>query len=84
LYLPELRDKGLDGVTLRHLLTMSAGIRYTHEDEQPPLLGLLPFNDDARSTNFPDLRRLALSVRPAPTHLGRPLSTMTLFRCSSV
>jgi CubicO group peptidase (beta-lactamase class C family) len=63
-YLPELRDKGLDGVTLRHLLTMSAGIRYAHEDEQPPLLGLLPFNDDARSTNFPDLRRLALSVRP--------------------
>jgi CubicO group peptidase (beta-lactamase class C family)/uncharacterized integral membrane protein len=63
-YLPELHDKGLDGVTLRHLLTMSAGIRYTHEDEQPPLLGLLPFNDDARGTNFPDLRRLALSVRP--------------------
>jgi CubicO group peptidase (beta-lactamase class C family) len=63
-YLPELRDKGLDGVTLHHLLTMSAGIRYAHEDEQPPLLGLLPFNDDARSTNFPDLRRLALSVRP--------------------
>jgi Beta-lactamase len=63
-YLPELRDKGLDGVTLRHLLTMSAGIPYAHEDEQPPLLGLLPFNDDARSTNFPDLRRLALSVRP--------------------
>jgi CubicO group peptidase (beta-lactamase class C family) len=52
-YLRELRDKGLDGITLRHLLTMSAGIRYAHEDEQPPLLGLLPFNDDARSTNVP-------------------------------
>jgi CubicO group peptidase (beta-lactamase class C family) len=62
-YLPELRGRGLDGVTLRHLLSMSAGIRYAHEDEQWPL-GLLPFNDDARSTNFPDLRRLALSVRP--------------------
>ena len=33
-YLPELRGKGLDGVSLRHLLTMSAGIAYTHEDEQ--------------------------------------------------
>lgn len=35
-----------------------------HEDEQPLVLGILPFNDDARATNFPDLRRLALSVRP--------------------
>jgi CubicO group peptidase (beta-lactamase class C family) len=52
-YLPELRDKGLDRITLRHLVTMSAGIRYAHENEQPPLLGLLPFNDDARSTNVP-------------------------------
>ena len=63
-YLPELRDKGLDGITLRHLLTMSAGIRYIHEDELPPLLGILPFNDDARSTNYPNLRRLALAVTP--------------------
>ena len=62
-YLPELRDKGLDGVTLRHLLTMSAGIDYQHEDEQAPLLNVLPFNDDARFTNFPNLRSLALSVR---------------------
>jgi CubicO group peptidase (beta-lactamase class C family) len=62
-YLPELRDKGLGGVTLRHLLTMSAGTHYAHEDEQPPLLGLLPYNDDARATNYPDLRSLALSVR---------------------
>ena len=63
-YLPELRGKGLDGVTLRELLTMSAGIAYRHEDEQPWLFGPLPFNDDTRATNFPDLRRLALSVRP--------------------
>jgi CubicO group peptidase (beta-lactamase class C family) len=69
-YLPELRDKGLDGVALRQLLTMSAGICYAHEDEQPPLLRILPFNDDARSTNFPDLRRLALSVRPGPDAPG--------------
>ncbi|MGK7062861.1 serine hydrolase [Bradyrhizobium sp. 1050_B9_N1_2] len=34
-YLPELRGKGLDGVTLLELLTMSAGIAYRHEDERP-------------------------------------------------
>jgi CubicO group peptidase (beta-lactamase class C family) len=63
-YLPELRGKGLDDVTIRDLLTMSAGISYAHQDEQSPLLSPLPFNDDARDTNFPDLRSLALSVRP--------------------
>jgi CubicO group peptidase (beta-lactamase class C family) len=63
-YLPELRGKGLDGVTLRHLLTMSAGVAYRHEDEQPWVFGPLPINDDTRTTNFPDLRRLALSARP--------------------
>jgi len=55
-YLPELRGKGLDGVTLRDLLTMSAGITYRHEDEQPWVFGPLPFNDDTRTTNFPDLK----------------------------
>jgi|SRR5580692_8799485 CubicO group peptidase (beta-lactamase class C family) len=58
-YLPELRGKGLDGVTLQNLLTMSAGIHYIHEDEQPPLLNILPFNDDSRCTNYPDLRSLS-------------------------
>ena len=27
-YLPELAGRGLEGVTIRHLLTMSTGIRY--------------------------------------------------------
>jgi CubicO group peptidase (beta-lactamase class C family) len=63
-YLPELRGKGLDDVTVRDLLIMSAGTTYRHEDEQPWWFGPLPFNDDTRTTNFPDLRRLALSARP--------------------
>ena len=65
MYLPELRGRGLDGVTLGNLLTMSAGVAYRHEDEQPWLFGPLPVNDDTRTTNFPDLRRLVLSVRPS-------------------
>jgi CubicO group peptidase (beta-lactamase class C family) len=63
-YLPELRGRGLDGVTLKHLLSMSSGIAYRHEDEQPWVFGPLPINDDTLTTNFPDLRHLALSVRP--------------------
>jgi CubicO group peptidase (beta-lactamase class C family) len=49
---------------------MSAGISYAHEDEQLPLLGLLPFNDDARSTNFPNLRSFALSAKPSHDEPG--------------
>ena len=70
-YLPELRGKGLDGITLQNLLVMSAGIHYSHEDEQPPLLNILPFNDDSRCTNYPDLRSLVLSVRPSGDAPGK-------------
>ncbi len=63
-YLPELRGKGLDGVTIRHLLSMSTGVRYVFGHELPPLLSLLPFNDDSRTTDFPNLRSLALNVKP--------------------
>jgi CubicO group peptidase (beta-lactamase class C family) len=63
-YLPELRGRGFDGVTIRDLLIMSAGTSFAHQDAQPPLLSLLPFNDDALGTNYPDLRSVALAVRP--------------------
>src|SRR5262249_13998300 len=62
MYLPELRGRGLDRATIRDLLTMSAGISFSHQDEQPLLINMLPFNDDTRATNFPELRSLALSV----------------------
>ncbi len=62
MYLPELRGRGLDQATIRDLLLMSAGISFAHQDEQPPLVKMLPFNDDSRATNFPDLRSLVLSV----------------------
>jgi CubicO group peptidase (beta-lactamase class C family) len=62
-YLPELRDKGLDNVTIRHLLTMSTGIRYIHGEELFPLFRPLPLSDDSWTTDYPNLRRLALSVQ---------------------
>jgi CubicO group peptidase (beta-lactamase class C family) len=66
-YLPELRGHGLDRATIRDLLTISAGISFSHQDEQPLLIKMLPFNDDSRATSFPNLRSLALSVK-AGTH----------------
>ncbi len=64
LYLPELRGRGLDRVTIRHLLTMSTGIRYIHGEEVPPMLRPLPLGDDSWTTDYPNLRSLALSVKP--------------------
>jgi CubicO group peptidase (beta-lactamase class C family) len=63
-YLPELRGKGLDGVTIRHLLLMSSGIRYVSDDEISGLAELSPFSDDGLSYSYPNLRSQALAVAP--------------------
>jgi CubicO group peptidase (beta-lactamase class C family) len=62
-YLPELRGRGLDDVTIGHLMNMASGIAYDGGGS-----GGMPWQDDAKTYYDPDLRRLALTVRPA----GRP------------
>jgi CubicO group peptidase (beta-lactamase class C family) len=57
-YLPELKGRGIDEMTLRDLLKMSSGIAYRSEDDLFPLLGA-PFSDDAKTYYYPDLRSLA-------------------------
>jgi CubicO group peptidase (beta-lactamase class C family) len=54
-YLPELlkKDSRYQNITLRHLLTMSSGIRY--EEYR------LPWSDDAATYYAPDLRAVAIS-----------------------
>ncbi|MDH3225376.1 MAG: beta-lactamase family protein, partial [Gemmatimonadota bacterium] len=54
-YVPELaaRDPRFEGLTLRHLLTMSSGIGFSR--------GKGPWGDEARSYYHPDLRSVALS-----------------------
>ena len=59
-YIPELRGRGLDEVTIRHLLQMASGIHYLSDDESPVFN--LWFTDDAMTYYYPDLRLLALSV----------------------
>ncbi len=55
-YIPELnkRDTRFSDITIRHLLTMSSGLRYV---ERP-----LPWSDDAQTYYGTDLRRTALST----------------------
>jgi CubicO group peptidase (beta-lactamase class C family) len=63
-YLPELRGHGLDTLTIRDLLRMSAGLAFVHQAAQLPVVNILPLNDDTATTYYPDLRSLALGVRP--------------------
>ena len=55
-YLPELAARpGAERVRIRHLLSMTSGLRYRGGG-----MGGGPFGDDARAYYAPDLRRLAL------------------------
>jgi CubicO group peptidase (beta-lactamase class C family) len=58
-YIPELKGPGMDEITIRHLLTMSSGIKYSGEGG-----GGGPFSDDAKTYYDPNLRELALTVEP--------------------
>lgn len=66
-YLPELDGSGLEGVTIRHLLNMSTGIRYINQASIAPFRWM---SDDALTYYFPDLRELALSVAPSAEQPG--------------
>jgi CubicO group peptidase (beta-lactamase class C family) len=63
-YLPELKGRGLDAVTIRDLLMMSSGIRYVPDEEVSPLAEIMQFTDCGLAYAHPNLRGLALQVRP--------------------
>lgn len=66
-YIPELRGRGLDDLTIRNLLKMDCGVSY-HESE---LLDILAFaSDDSKTYYMPDLRALALAIRPSREAIG--------------
>lgn len=64
-YIPELaeRDRRFDAITLRHLLTMSSGLRYEKSGT--------PWGDDALTYYSPDLRQLALNNSQIETAPGQ-------------
>ena len=57
-YLPELSAPYWPDITIRHLVSMSSGLKYD-------LHGFLPWNDEPRIYYSLDLRKLAASVRKA-------------------
>ncbi len=55
-YLPELAGRGYDGITLRHLLLMAGGFRFSY--------GRRPWRDSPKLYWHPDLRRVLLAGPP--------------------
>jgi len=55
-YLPELRGRGYDGITIRHLLLMAGGFRFSG--------GRFPWKDSPLLYWHPDIRRLILDGPP--------------------
>jgi CubicO group peptidase (beta-lactamase class C family) len=51
-YLPELRDRGFDAITIRNLLTMGSGIRYR--------IAEMPWDEDALYFFYPNSREMLL------------------------
>ena len=52
-YLPELKGRGFDPITIRNLLTMGSGIRYR--------ISFFPWDEFVLAGYYPDLRQLLLS-----------------------
>jgi CubicO group peptidase (beta-lactamase class C family) len=66
-YIPEVKGRGLDDLTIRNLLKMDCGVRY----EQSDLTDFLAMqSDDSLTYYMPDLRALALKVRPGREPIG--------------
>ncbi len=67
-YVPELRGRGLDRLTIRDMLLMSTGVAYQSDENLFPLWA--PFSDNARQYYTPNLRQLILSVRRSDDPIG--------------
>ena len=68
-YIPELEGRGIDNLTIRHLVTMSSGIAYTEAELYPFIFS--PVSDDALTYYYPDLRWIALDrVRAGEEPIG--------------
>ncbi|HEV2170782.1 MAG TPA: serine hydrolase [Candidatus Binatus sp.] len=51
-YIPELKDRGFDPITIRNLLTMGSGIRYR--------IAEMPWDEDALYFFYPNIRQMLL------------------------
>jgi CubicO group peptidase (beta-lactamase class C family) len=70
-YLPELRGRSYDDITIRDLLLMSTGIRFVQDENLGGLQELWPFASDvALAYSYPNLRRLVLHLPPSREAVG--------------
>lgn len=75
-YLPEMRGRGVDTLTIRDLLLMSTGIRFTPGDEagivrtEFPYTVFNPYADDTTSYEYTNMRKLALGLPPSEEPVG--------------
>ena len=70
-YLPELRGRGYDDVSIRDLLLMSTGIKFVQDEDLSDLQDLWPFASDvALAYSYPNLRRLVLHLPPSKEPVG--------------
>jgi CubicO group peptidase (beta-lactamase class C family) len=67
-YLPELKGRGLDTLTIKDMLRMSSGVPFEGNGEM--FLLAVPFSDDPRVFYSPNLREIALSVQPGDEPIG--------------
>jgi CubicO group peptidase (beta-lactamase class C family) len=65
-YLPEMKGKGLDELTIHDMLLMSSGIRYRNDDQLSPLVEITQFTDNGLSYSYPNIRQLVLGLKPDP------------------
>lgn len=70
-YLPELRGRGYDEITIRDLLLMSTGIKFVQDEDLGDLEELWPFASDvALAYSYPNLRSLVLHRPPSDEPVG--------------
>lgn len=66
-YIPELRGRGLNELTIRNLLKMDCGVSYVESDLKDLFGGQ---SDDSKTYYMPDLRTLALTIKPSREAIG--------------
>jgi CubicO group peptidase (beta-lactamase class C family) len=67
-YVPEIKGRGLDTLTIRDLLLMNSGIHYVEMEEMP--FYKAPFADDVITYYSADMRKAALSVQASGAPIG--------------
>jgi CubicO group peptidase (beta-lactamase class C family) len=67
-YIPELKGRGLDAMTIRDLMLMNSGLAYSQLENV--FILFQPFHEDTLLYYHPDARRYVLNLRGGPDPIG--------------